>query len=87
MTIRALIIDDSIDDFALIRKLFSDILKEDPNIKVIGTVVNGKGGLEKEIVHLSCSPKELGSRPSVNVLFRSIAPIYGPRAISLIRPE
>ena len=36
------------------------------------------------MVHLSCSPKELGSRPSVNTLFRSIAPIYGPKIISLI---
>ena len=40
--------------------------------------------LEEEAVHLSCRPKELGSRPSVNVLFRSVAPIYGPRIISLI---
>ncbi|MDR7667142.1 chemotaxis response regulator protein-glutamate methylesterase [Methanosarcina sp. Z-7115] len=39
---------------------------------------------KKEVVHLSCSPKELGSRPSVNILFRSIAPIYGPKVISLI---
>ena len=39
---------------------------------------------KKEVVHLSCSPKELGSRPSVNALFRSIAPIYGPKVISLI---
>jgi len=42
-----------------------------------------KGG-EKDLVHLSRTPKELGSRPSVNVLFRSIAPIYGPKIISLI---
>ena len=35
------------------------------------------------MVHLSCSPKELGSRSS-NVLFRSIAPIYGPGVISLV---
>ncbi|MGA9188517.1 MAG: chemotaxis protein CheB [Methanosarcina sp.] len=39
---------------------------------------------KKEVVHLSCGPKELGSRPSVNTLFRSIAPIYGPKIISLI---
>jgi len=43
MTIRALIVDDS----ALIRKVLSDILNEDPKIRVIGTAVNGKGGLEK----------------------------------------
>ena len=43
MTIRALIIDDS----ALIRKLLSDILSKDPNLRVIGTAVNGKDGLEK----------------------------------------
>ena len=43
MTVRALIVDDS----ALIRKLLSDILSEDPNIMVIGTAVNGKDGLEK----------------------------------------
>jgi two-component system chemotaxis response regulator CheB len=41
-------------------------------------------GFEKEVVHLSCGPKELGSRPSVNVLFRSVASIYGHRVISLI---
>lgn len=40
--------------------------------------------LEEGIVHLSCGPKELGSRPSVNVLFRSIAPIYGSKVISLV---
>jgi two-component system chemotaxis response regulator CheB len=39
---------------------------------------------KKEVVHLSCGPKELGSRPSVNVLFRSIAPIYGSKIISLV---
>ena len=43
MTIRALIVDDS----ALIRKLLSDILSEDPDIRVIGTAVNGRDGLEK----------------------------------------
>lgn len=45
---------------------------------------NKINGFEEEIVHLSCGPKELGSRPSANILFRSIAPIYGPRVISLI---
>lgn len=39
---------------------------------------------KKEVVHLSCGPKELGSRPSVNALFRSIAPIYGSKIISLV---
>jgi len=29
-------------------------------------------------------PKEMGSRPSVNALFRSIAPIYGSKIVSLI---
>ncbi|MGA9188518.1 MAG: response regulator [Methanosarcina sp.] len=43
MTIRALIVDDS----ALIRKLLSDILSEDPDIRIIGTAVNGRDGLEK----------------------------------------
>lgn len=43
MTIRALIVDDS----ALIRKLLSDILSQDPNLRVVGTVFNGKDGLEK----------------------------------------
>lgn len=47
-------------------------------------VRNKVKGLEEEVVHLSCSPKELGSRPSVNVLFRSVAPVYGSRVISLI---
>ncbi|KKH48534.1 chemotaxis response regulator protein-glutamate methylesterase [Methanosarcina sp. 1.H.A.2.2] len=47
-------------------------------------VRNKVNGLEEEVVHLSCSPKELGSRPSVNVLFRSVAPVYGSRVISLV---
>ncbi|MDP4188589.1 MAG: chemotaxis response regulator protein-glutamate methylesterase [Bacteroidota bacterium] len=41
-------------------------------------------GRKKEVVHLSCGPKELGSRPSVNALFRSIAPIYGSKVVSLV---
>lgn len=41
-------------------------------------------GRKREFVHLSCGPKELGSRPSVNALFRSIAPIYGSKVVSLI---
>ncbi|AKB80568.1 Chemotaxis response regulator protein-glutamate methylesterase CheB [Methanosarcina horonobensis HB-1 = JCM 15518] len=45
---------------------------------------NKVNGLEGKAVHLSCGPKELGSRPSANVLFRSVAPIYGSRVISLI---
>ena len=51
------------------------------HMEIVQKKVNG---LEREVVRLSCSPKELGSRPSVNVLFRSIAPIYGPRVISLV---
>ncbi|HII81519.1 MAG TPA: response regulator [Methanosarcina sp.] len=43
MIIHALIVDDS----ALIRKVLSDILNQDPKISVIGTAVNGKDGLEK----------------------------------------
>lgn len=45
---------------------------------------NKVNGFEEDTVHLSCGPKELGSRPSANVLFRSVASIYGSRAISLI---
>jgi two-component system chemotaxis response regulator CheB len=41
-------------------------------------------GRKRGVVHLSCGPKELGSRPSVNVLFRSIAPIYGSKVVSLV---
>jgi len=47
-------------------------------------VRNKVNSLEEEAVHLSCGPKELGSRPSVNVLFRSIAPLYGSRVICLV---
>lgn len=43
MVIRALIVDDS----ALIRKVLSDILNQDPKIAVIGTAINGEDGLEK----------------------------------------
>lgn len=45
---------------------------------------NKVNGFEEERVHLSCGPKELGSRPSANVLFRSVASIYGSRVISLV---
>ncbi|MDM7920139.1 MAG: chemotaxis response regulator protein-glutamate methylesterase [Methanosarcina sp.] len=45
---------------------------------------NKVNGFEENTVHLSCGPKELGSRPSANVLFRSVASIYGSRVISLI---
>lgn len=51
------------------------------HMEIIQRTVNGR---KKEIVHLSCGPKELGSRPSVNALFRSIAPIYGSRVVSLV---
>lgn len=47
-------------------------------------VRNKVNGFEEETVHLSCGPKELGSRPSANVLFRSVASIYGSIVISLI---
>ncbi|RXA18736.1 chemotaxis response regulator protein-glutamate methylesterase [Methanosarcina sp. MSH10X1] len=51
------------------------------HMEIVQKTVNNR---KKEIVHLSCGPKELGSRPSVNALFRSIAPVYGSRVISLI---
>ncbi|MGB9941298.1 protein-glutamate methylesterase/protein-glutamine glutaminase [Methanosarcina sp.] len=51
------------------------------HMEIVQKTVNGR---KKEIVHLSCGPKELGSRPSVNALFRSIAPVYGSRVISLV---
>ncbi|WP_440954025.1 protein-glutamate methylesterase/protein-glutamine glutaminase [Methanosarcina sp. Mfa9] len=53
----------------------------DHHMEIVRNKVKGR---EKDVVSLSRAPKELGSRPSVNVLFRSIAPIYGPRIISLI---
>jgi two-component system, chemotaxis family, protein-glutamate methylesterase/glutaminase len=53
----------------------------DYHMEIVQKTVSGQ---KKEIVHLSCGPKELGSRPSVNALFRSIAPIYGSRVISLV---
>lgn len=45
---------------------------------------NKVNGFEEEAVHLSSGPKEMGSRPSANVLFRSVASVYGSRVISLI---
>ena len=58
-----------------------------------GTVLVAPGNYHMEIVQRtvngrkrnrasSSGPKELGSRPSVNALFRSIAPIYGSRVVS-----
>jgi len=47
-------------------------------------IVRNKVNDHEEVVHLSYSPKELGSRPSVNVLFRSVAPVYGSRVISIV---
>ncbi|MDD4496563.1 MAG: chemotaxis response regulator protein-glutamate methylesterase [Methanosarcinaceae archaeon] len=41
-------------------------------------------GIIREFVHLNKKEKENGARPSVNVLFRSIAPIYGSKIISMI---
>lgn len=53
----------------------------DNHMEIVQKTVNGR---KKEVVHLSSGPKELGSRPSVNALFRSIAPIYGSKIISLV---
>lgn len=51
------------------------------HMEIIQRTVSGiKGG----VVHLSSGPKELGLRPSVNALFRSLAPIYGTKVISII---
>ncbi len=73
MIIRALIVDDS----ALIRKVLSDILNQDPNISVIGTAVNGKNGIEKI--------KRL--KPDV-VLLDNIMPVFdGLKTLSYIMKE
>jgi len=53
----------------------------DYHMEIVQKTVNGR---KKEVAHLSYGPKELGSRPSVNALFRSIAPIYGSKITSLI---
>ncbi len=53
----------------------------DHHMEIVQKTLKGR---RKEIVHLSYGPKELGSRPSVNALFRSIAPIYGSKIISLV---
>ena len=41
--IRVLVVDDS----AVIRRIISDVLNEDPEIEVVGTAVDGRMGLEK----------------------------------------
>lgn len=41
--IRVLVVDDS----AVIRRIISDVLNEDPEIEVVGTAINGRMGLEK----------------------------------------
>ncbi|AKB52989.1 Chemotaxis response regulator protein-glutamate methylesterase CheB [Methanosarcina barkeri str. Wiesmoor] len=51
------------------------------HMEIVQKTVKGR---KEEVAHLSCSPKELGSRPSVNALFRSIAPIYGSKIVSLV---
>lgn len=73
MTIRALIVTDS----ALIRKFLSDILSQDPNLRVIGTAFNGKDSLEKI--------KKL--RPDV-VLLDNVMPIFdGLKTLARVMKE
>jgi len=73
MTIRALIVTDS----ALIRKFLSNILSQDPNLRVIGTAFNGKDGLEKI--------KKL--RPDV-VLLDNVMPIFdGLKTLARVMKE
>ncbi|MCS3922978.1 protein-glutamate methylesterase/protein-glutamine glutaminase [Methanosalsum natronophilum] len=66
-----------------------DIVKEglvliapgDFHMEVIEEKIKGK--LEG-VIRLNKNPKEKGVRPAVNVLFRSIAPIYGSNILSLV---
>ncbi len=53
----------------------------DYHMEVIQKMIDGK---TVEVISLNKEPRELGVRPCVNVLFRTLAPIYGANILSVI---
>lgn len=53
----------------------------DYHMEIVQKKING---VKRGVVSLNKNPRELGVRPSVNVLFRSIAQIYGSSIVSVI---
>jgi len=71
--VRVLVVDDS----AIMRKLITDILKEDPTIEVVGTAKDGKEAIEKA--------KQL--RPDVITLDIEMPVMDGLTALRILRRE
>ncbi|MCC7576951.1 MAG: chemotaxis response regulator protein-glutamate methylesterase [Methanomethylovorans sp.] len=53
----------------------------DYHMEVVQKIVDGK---TVEVIALNKEPRELGVRPCVNALFRTLAPIYGSNILSVI---
>lgn len=68
-------------DGDLIREGVVFIAPGDYHMKVIQKLMDGK---TVEVISLSKEPRELGVRPCVNVLLRTLAPIYGSNILSVI---
>ena len=68
-------------DGDLIREGVVLIAPGDYHMEVIQKMIDGK---TVEVISLNKEPRELGVRPCVNVLFRTLAPIYGSNILSVI---
>lgn len=68
-------------DGDLIREGVVLIAPGDYHMEVVQKMIDGK---TVEVIALNKEPRELGVRPCVNVLFRTLAPIYGSNILSVI---
>ncbi len=68
-------------DGDLIREGVVLIAPGDYHMEVVQKMIDGK---TVEMISLNKEPRELGVRPCVNVLFRTLAPIYGANILSVI---
>ena len=68
-------------DGDLIREGVVLIAPGDHHMEVTQKTVDGR---TVEVISLNKEPRELGVRPCVNVLFRTLAPIYGANVLSVI---
>ncbi len=68
-------------DGDMIREGVVLIAPGDCHMEVVQKLIDGK---TVEVIALNKEPRELGVRPCVNVLFRTLAPIYGPNILSVI---